>query len=89
MAVVKLGIEPLQAWEYTPAEIGLICEQVIEKRNYEVDCLLSLAWHIEAFSRQKRLPQLQGILKNKSGKTVNKSDEILKAMAKEKGVIIK
>ncbi|MBQ7798300.1 MAG: hypothetical protein IJ371_04180 [Clostridia bacterium] len=81
----------MQAWDYTPAEIGLICEQVVSKRNRALNELIYLAWHTEAFARQKRLPALDRVLKdeNKKSSNVSKSDLILKKMAREKGVIIK
>ena len=61
-----------------------------EQREFESK--LTLAWHIEAFSRQKRLPSLEKILKDARRKPRKKSgsrsDAILKAMAAEQGVII-
>lgn len=49
------------------------------------------AWYTEAFARYKRLPKLEKILKGLEGKEkrkVSKGDLVLKAMAKEKGVIL-
>lgn len=78
------------AWEYTPYEISLMCENTIANNKRRVDELLFVAWHTEAFARQKRLPNLEKVLKDAHrGKNNSKSDEILKAMAREKGVIIK
>lgn len=52
--------------------------------------MIFLAWHIEAFARQKRLPNLERVIRDAhKTKSNSKSDEILKAMAREKGVIIK
>lgn len=52
--------------------------------------IISLAWHTEAFARHKKLPKLDKVLKNigKSKKQERKSDMVLKAMAKEKGVTL-
>ena len=78
------------AWEYTPYEISLLCEFTISNNKRRVDELLFVAWHTEAFARQKRLPNLDKVLRDAhKQKKTSKSDEILKAMAREKGVIIK
>ena len=77
--------------EYTPYEIALLAKQKREKRYQGFEDLLSLAWHTEAFSRQKKLPRLEKILKDvrrKPKKKNSASDAILKAMAAEKGVIL-
>ena len=88
--MVKLGLDPIKTWDYTPAEIGLLCEQTLEKRKYDAHNLITLAWHTEAFARQKRLPRLETLLKEiDSGKRKDNADDILKAMARAKGVIIK
>ena len=78
------------AWEYTPYEISLLCEFTISNNKRRIDELLFVAWHTEAFARQKRLPNLDKVLRDvRKPKRSSKSDEILKAMAREKGVIIK
>lgn len=51
--------------------------------------LLYLAWHIEAFARQKRLPKLEKVLretakKKRTQKRIGKAELI--AMAKSKGL---
>ena len=77
--------------EYTPYEIALLAKQYREKQYEQFEDLLSLAWHTEAFSRQKKLPRLEKILKDVRRKPKRKnsaSDAILKAMAAEKGVIL-
>lgn len=48
-----------------------------------------MAWHVEAFARQKRLPNLTQLIKDTHRKkNTSRADEILKAMAREKGVIL-
>ena len=77
--------------QYTPYEISLLAKQYKEKQYEQFEDLLSLAWHTEAFSRQKKLPRLEKILKDvrrKPKRRNSASDAILKAMAAEKGVII-
>lgn len=77
---------------YTPYEITLLAKQQREFQYQTVESIISLAWHTEAFARQKKLPKLERLLKDvrKKPKKVNSaSDSILKAMAAEKGVIIK
>ena len=78
------------AWDYTPYEISLMCENTLTNNKRRVDELLFVAWHTEAFARQKRLPSFEKVLKDAHRtKNNSRSDEILKAMAREKGVIIK
>lgn len=89
---MQFGIDPMTVGEYTPYELSLIAKQK-QKRDQDVfENLLCLAWHTEAFARQKRLPTLNKVLRDarkKPKKQVSKSDAILKAMAAAKGVIIK
>lgn len=86
-----MGIDPLVVGEYTPYEISLIAKHKKEEQQREFETSLTLAWHIEAFNRQKRLPKLEKLIKDarKPPKSVEtRSDAILKAMAAEQGVII-
>ena len=88
---MQLGIDPLVIGEYTPYELVLISKQKQEQAQRAFENDLVLAWHVEAFSRQKRLPKLEKVLKDarrKPRKMQSRSDAILKAMAAEKGVII-
>ena len=88
---MQLGIDPLIIGEYTPYELVLLAKQKREREQQQFENDLVLAWHIEAFGRQKRLPKREKILKDarrKPKKTDSRSDAILKAMAAEKGVII-
>ena len=69
-----------------------MAKQHREAQYCEFENLLSLAWHNEALARQKKLPSLEKLLKDvrkKPKKKNSASDAILKAMAAEKGVIIK
>lgn len=78
--------------EYTPYELVLIAKQKTQERQDKFESELTLAWHIEAFARQKKLPKLEKLIKDSrkpKKNTVSKSDLVLKAMAAEKGVIIK
>lgn len=91
-AVVTWGVDPLVVGEYTPYELSLIAKQKKRAEQTDFENLLCLAWHTEALARQKKLPSLKKLLKDARKKpTVNasKGDAILKAMAAEKGVIIK
>ena len=89
LAVTKIGLDPIKAWDYTPYELTLLCEQVIEKNKRDIDELIFVAWHVEAFARQKRLPNLTQLIKDTHRKkNTSRADEILKAMAREKGVIL-
>lgn len=90
-AVVQFGIDPLTAYELTPYEITVAGRQATEKQTREFENILALAWHTEAFARQKKLPRLSKILKDVRRKPNNKmsaGDALLKALAAEKGVKI-
>ena len=90
--MVVWGVDPLVVGEYTPYELSLIAKQKKRAEQTDFENLLCLAWHTEALARQKKLPSLKKLLKDARKKpTVNasKGDAILKAMAAEKGVIIK
>lgn len=69
----------------------ILAKQKVEEDTRKFENDIALAWHIEAFGRQKRLPKLEKILKDirKQPKKKNsKGDEILRAMAREQGVIV-
>ncbi len=89
---MQFGLDPLTVGEYTPYELSLLVKQKQKSNQDGFEDLLCLAWHTEAFARQKRLPTLGKVLRDarkKPKKLVSRSDAILKAMAAEKGVIIK
>jgi hypothetical protein len=88
-AVIRLGIDIITAYELTPYEITVIGRQVQEQRYVEFENIITLAWHTEAFARQKKMPSLKKLLKDVRKKPKKKnsvSDAILKAMAAEKGI---
>lgn len=78
--------------EYTPYELKLIAKQTQRREQTGFENILCLVWRTEALARQKRLPSLKKLLKDARKKLTSKpskGDAILKAMAAEKGVIIK
>jgi len=91
-AVIKFGIDIMSAYELTPYEITVIGRQTQEQRYAEFENIIALAWHTEAFARQKKMPRLNKLLKDvrkKPKKQSSASDAILRAMAEEKGIKIK
>ena len=77
-------------WDLTPYELGLMFEGYAEKKAEHIKELLYLAWHIEAFARQKRLPKLEKVLRetNKMKKQSKQMSETeLIGIAKSKGLI--
>lgn len=89
---MQFGLDPMTVGDYTPYELSLLAKQKQKRDQEKFEDLLCLAWHTEAFARQKRLPTLAKVIRNarkKPKKQVSKSDAILKAMAAAKGVIIK
>ncbi len=91
-AVIIWGVDPLVVGEYTPYELGLLAKHKKRAEQLDYENLLILAWHTEAFARQKKLPRLNKLLKDarkkNNSKAISKGDTILKAMAAEKGVQI-
>lgn len=85
-------IDPMQIGKYTPYEVMLLAKQKRERETRLFEDNITLAWHTEAFARQKKLPSLSKILKDvrkKQKKTNSAGDAVLKAMAAEQGIIIK
>ena len=62
-AWVEAGLEASRFWPLTYREIGIILEgarnRIIRERNDQ----MSLAWHIEALHRSKKLPRLKEMLR--------------------------
>lgn len=59
---VAAGLNPEDFWVQTPRSFVAIMEGVSRRAKRESDAKLSLAWHIEAFARQKRLKPLNQLL---------------------------
>ena len=57
-------IDPIQIGNYTPYEVMLLAKQKRERETRLFEDNITLAWHTEAFARQKKLPILSKILKD-------------------------
>jgi hypothetical protein len=55
-------LPPSEFWEQTPRSFVAIMDARARAAKRESDAALSLAWHIEAFARQKRLKPLREML---------------------------
>jgi hypothetical protein len=55
-------LSPAEFWEQTPRSFVSIMEGRARAAKRESDASLSLAWHIEAFARQKKLKPLRELL---------------------------
>lgn len=78
-------------WDYTPQEILLTAKAREEQEKNEMRKIVIQAHTSESFSRVKKLPKLHKLLKeidNPSKSKQTKGDMVLRAMAREKGVII-
>ena len=73
-------------WNFTPCELTFIIEGYAEQLAERRQEMLYLAWHIEAFARQKRMPALRKVLKEGGIKKSQKrlSTEQLMKIAKSK-----
>ena len=56
------GFDPARFWTITPREVERELRAAHRRREIEADERLSLAWHVEAFARTKKLPKLQDII---------------------------
>jgi hypothetical protein len=84
-------MRPADFWAWTPFELGLHFEGYVEEKAEQRKTLIYLAWHIEAFSRQKRLPSLTKLLKDsgKKKKTQSRlSTQQLMTIAQSKGLTV-
>jgi len=82
-------MKPAEFWEATPHELGLMFDGYAEGVNERRKELLYLAWHVEAFARQKRLPNLKKILIDSGVKKKTNSrlsTEQLMKVAESKGL---
>lgn len=82
-------MRPAEFWELTPFELGLcFCGYAEEKKEHRQE-LIFLAWHVEAFARQKRLVSLKKLLKEDERKEKKQSrlstDQLMK-IAQSKGL---
>jgi len=62
-----LQLKPCEFWELTYAEFVLMINGYQRRNRDHINKLLFLAWHIEAFARQKKLPALDSILTKENG----------------------
>lgn len=85
----KLKLKPAMFWRLTPHELSVMLEGYAEEKAERRQELLYLAWHIEAFARQKRLLSLTKILKDSGMKKKTNSrlsTEQLMKIAQSKGL---
>jgi len=68
----------------------LIAENYAFEAKEELKRNITQAYYTEYFARHKKMPKLSKVLKDidKPQKTMSKGDMILKAMAREKEIII-
>lgn len=60
---VECGLEPSHFWKLTLREIRVVLDGAVARLKRDRDEKIILAWHIEAFARQKKLPPLERLLK--------------------------
>jgi len=86
-----MGLSTEYFWQLTPYELSAIIDRYVEKLRERRQELIYLAWHIEAFARQKRIPALKKVLKaNEAKKPQQKglSTEQLMKIAQSKGLMV-
>ena len=85
-----MELSPTQFWEMTFSEIDVLCDRKIKNNDDDSKNQIILAWYIEAFARQKKLPKLETLLKTPKVKKVkkenNSTDDDLIELARKKGM---
>lgn len=56
------GLDPSLFWRLTAREIAVILDGVSNRLKREHNDRASLAWHIEALARSKKLPKLKDLM---------------------------
>jgi len=59
---VAVGLDPSGFWDLTPREVLLHLQGARDRREYEHNENIALAWHVESFRRAKKLPSLASVL---------------------------
>jgi hypothetical protein len=63
----------------------------MERRTDQRDRDLYMAWHVEALSRQKKMPTLESLLRKKSSaaQSVSQMRDVLATLSKQYGIPLK
>lgn len=59
---VAAGFDPARFWAITPKEVNRELHGALRRREREADERMSLAWHVVALDRTKKLPKLETLL---------------------------
>lgn len=59
-----MNLKPDEFWKLTYAEFDAMCKAKKRINKHRANELLSLAWHVALFERQKKLPALNTILQD-------------------------
>lgn len=79
---ISEGLDPLYFWQVTPLEFSNIMRGKAWAREERERRDLSLAWHIEAFHRQKRMPDLD-VLLSPADEIANQTPDDILALLKQ------
>lgn len=67
-AAHRCGIRPSEFWRMTPWQLSTLLDVETDAQRARYDLAVFTAWHVEAFARTKRLPDLRVVLSSR-GKT--------------------
>lgn len=75
---------PEEFWKLTYSEFLLKVDYYARKQQEGFNDLICLAWHVEAFARQKKLPSLDSLLQKNDNKQPHReqTDDEMMAMAR-------
>lgn len=59
---MSAGLDPERFWQITPKEVDREMQGARRRLEREADERMSLAWHIVALDRTKKLPKLETLL---------------------------
>jgi hypothetical protein len=77
--VGELHLMPSEFWRLTYAEFVSLAEGYKQRQTHRMNELIYLAWHVEAFARQKKMPPLKGLMQDTSEKRQQTDDEMMAA----------
>lgn len=59
---LRCGLSTLEFWDLTPRETVMACQAAMWRMEQAQEQALSLAWHMAALTRAKRIPPLARLL---------------------------
>lgn len=78
----SMGISVTEFWEITPYELSIFAESYLERKEIESEERILQAYLTALWSRTKKMPNINKILKREKENKVMTDDEMLKQVMK-------